>query len=155
MSITASVEGRPLPELAGIETVLFLQSIDLFRFCSAEQVLRLAAISHERRYGEAETIFEIDEPADELFCVVQGGVRLEGGANGVEELGPLATFGVTEILCGRLRTRYARAEQDTLVLAMAAEDFFDLLANTIEIVKALFRRLLPEPSPTTRGGDAG
>lgn len=141
-----------LTELAGIETVLFLQSIDLFRFCSAEQVLRLAAISHERRYSASDAIFEIDEPADELFCVVQGGIRLEGGANGAEDLGPLATFGVTEILCGRLRTRSARADQDTLVLAMAAEDFFDLLANNIEIVKALFRRLLPEQGPARRQG---
>ena len=31
---------------------------------------------------------------------------------------------------------------DTLALAIDAEGFFDLLANDIEIVKALFRHLL-------------
>ena len=43
---------------------------------------------------------------------------------------------------GRLRTGKALAEMDTLVLEIDAEDFFDLLANNIEIVKALFRQLL-------------
>jgi len=134
-----------MAELAGIETVLFLQSIDLFRFCTAEQILRLAAISHEQRFMEGDTIFETDDPASVLFCVVQGRVSLES-ESGSEEIGPLETFGVEEILCGRLRTRGARAGAETLVLAMHAEDFFDLLANNIEIVKALFRRFLPDPS---------
>lgn len=134
-----------MAELAGIETVLFLQSIDLFRFCTAEQILRLAAISHEQRFMEGESIFETDDPASVLFCVVQGRVALDS-ADGSELIGPLGTFGVEEILCGRLRTRSARAASETLVLAMHAEDFFDLLANNIEIVKALFRRFLPDPA---------
>ena len=133
-----------MPELAGIETVLFLQSVDLFRFCTAEQILRLAAISRERRFAAGETIFEVDDPARDLFCVVQGQVALAGDQGAVEEIGPLGTFGIEEILCGRLRVRSALARSDTLVLAMDAEDFFDLLANNIEIVKALFRRLLPQ-----------
>ena len=153
MSLAQARRGGAVPELAGIETVLFLQSIDLFRFCSAEQVLRLAAISHERRYQAGETVFEVDDPANELFCVVHGAIELDGGADSSEELGPLSTFGVTEILCGRLRTRGARATGETLVLAMAAEDLFDLLANNIEIVKAIFRRLLPEPTLPTASGE--
>ncbi len=48
-----------------------------------------------------------------------------------------------------LRTRTARAVSDTLLLAMDGEDFFDLLSNNIEIVKALFRQFLPE------GGEGG
>jgi CRP-like cAMP-binding protein len=41
-----------------------------------------------------------------------------------------------------LRTHTATAVDDTLVLALDAEDFFDLLANNIEIVRSLFRQLL-------------
>ena len=135
-----------MPELAGIETVLFLQSIDLFRFCSAEQILRLAAISHERRFSAGDSIFKFENSADVLLFVVRGMVALEGSEGDREEIGPLSPFGVEEILCGRLRARSARALTDTLVLAMDAEDFFDLLANNIEIVRALFRRYLPAPS---------
>ena len=47
-----------------------------------------------------------------------------------------------EILSGQLRSHEAVAEEDSLVLAITAEDFFDLLSHNIEIVKALFRRIL-------------
>ncbi len=47
-----------------------------------------------------------------------------------------------EILSGRLRTGSATAAAETLTLAIEADDFFDLLANNIEIVKALFRHLI-------------
>jgi len=133
-----------MAELAGIETVLFLQSVDLFRFCSAEQILRLAAIAHERSFEAGAHIFDPDEPARVLFCVVRGRVELSGEGTPAETIGPLGTFGVEEILGGRQRTRSARATVDTLTLAMEAEDFFDLLAHNIEIVKALFRRFLPD-----------
>jgi CRP-like cAMP-binding protein len=132
-----------MSELAGIETVLFLQSVDLFRFCTAEQILRLAAIARERRFPAGTAIFEIDDPAGELFCVVQGKVELVDSDGQAAQVGPLETFGVEEILGGRRRTRSAKAGGDTLALVMEAEDFFDLLANNIEIVKALFRRFLP------------
>ncbi len=134
-----------MAELAGIETVLFLQSTDLFRHCTAEQILRLATIAHERRLDAGETIFRIDDEPSVLYCVVQGKVVLENGAGEREEIGPLTTFGVSEILCGRLRSRHAAAATDSLLLSMDAEDFFDLLANNIEIVKALFRQFLPPP----------
>ena len=143
-----------MSELAGIEIVLFLRSLDLFHHCSAEQILRLASISHERRYPEGTTIFEPGDAAEVLYCVVQGGVRLEGEERGVEEFGPLSTFGVSEILCGRMRSRKAWASSDSLLLAMDAEDFFDLLANNIEIAKALFRRFLPESTPHDEKGAA-
>ncbi len=135
-----------MSELAGIETVLFLQSTDLFRYCTAEQILRLATIAHERRFDAGETIFRIDDEPSVLYCVVQGKVALENGAGQREEIGPLTTFGVSEILCGRLRSRHASAATDALLLSMDAEDLFDLLANNIEIVKALFRQFLTPPA---------
>ncbi len=49
-----------------------------------------------------------------------------------------------EILSGRLRAEQAVAGEDTLVLEIDAEDFFDLLSHNIEIVKALFRQILKQ-----------
>jgi CRP-like cAMP-binding protein len=138
-----------MTELARIQIVVFLQSCDLFAFCRADEVLRLAAIARERRVAAGETIYRQGDPAEALYSVVQGEVRLRGGdADG--GIGPLQSFGVREILCGRLRAAEATAAVDSLVLSIDAEDFFDLLANNIEIVKALFRHLLENP----RGGAA-
>jgi CRP-like cAMP-binding protein len=133
-----------LPDLAQIETVVFLQSVDLFSFCKAEEVLRISSIAHERRFPEGERVFKEGDQADMLYCVVQGLVKLEGADGTSWTAGPLATFGVKEILSGRLRTETATTAAETLVLAIEAEDFFDLLSHNIEIVRALFRQLLRE-----------
>ena len=82
-------------------------------------------------------------------------VLLANGEEPIETLGASATFGATEILSGRLRNRSATAEQETLVLEIEADDFFDLLANNIEIVKALFRQLLEKEPEATSSETAG
>jgi CRP-like cAMP-binding protein len=129
-------------ELARIETVVFLQSVDIFSYCKAEEVLRIAAIAQERMIDAGEKIYSANEPAEALFCVVRGSVKIESGNAEAKTVGPLATFGGIDILRSRLRTATATAETDTLLLAIESEDLFDLLSNNIEIVKALFRHLI-------------
>jgi len=136
-----------LPELTRIQAVVFLQSCDLFSFCRADEILRIAGIAEERRFRAGEKVYVENGPADVLYCVVQGEVSLRG-SQGARLAGPLHTFGVRDILCGRLRGEDAEARVDSLVLAIEAEDLFDLLSNNIEIVKALFRHVLQDREAT-------
>ncbi|MDH3628208.1 MAG: cyclic nucleotide-binding domain-containing protein [Acidobacteriota bacterium] len=132
-----------MPELTQIEKVVFLQSAHLFAFCKAEQVLRIASIATERSVESGVTIIEANQPAECLHCIVRGTVELRG-PSGVSEALPLQTLDIRDVLTGRLRTVGAVAQTDTLLLSIDVEDFFDLLANDIEIVKALFRQFLSE-----------
>jgi len=135
------VRGDGVSELAQIEKVMFLQSADLFAYCKAEQVLRLANIAYERRYTRGETIFLADQPPERLHCLVQGSVQIDG-PEGASQVGPLQAFGIRDVLTGRLRQEKAIATDDALVLTIEVEDLFDLLACNIEIVKAIFRQCL-------------
>ena len=130
-----------MTQMARIEMMVFLQGVDLFSFCDADQMLRLAAISREWQFDAGETIYSDGAPADALYCVVEGGVRLVHGDGREDEVGPRGRFGVGEILSGRLRDGSAVASKPTQVLIIEADDFFDLLSNNIEIVKSLFRQL--------------
>ena len=131
-----------MAQLARIEKVVILQSSDLFAICKAEEVLRIATIAHERTFDANETIYEINDAANTLYCVVHGKVRLESARGEVQSAGPLNCFGVLEILTGRLRSSVAVAEEETRVLTINVDDFFDMLSRNVEIVKALFRQLL-------------
>jgi CRP-like cAMP-binding protein len=135
-----------MPELARIEAVVILQGMDLLAHCKAEEILRIAAIAGERPFAAGETIYRPHEPAERFFCVVRGSVGLTAADGSSREVGPLQSFGVIEILSGRLRTEEATALQDTLTLACEADDIFDLLSNNIEVIKALFRYLLQRPA---------
>ncbi len=128
--------------MAHIEMMVFLQGVDLFAHCNAEQVLRLAAIAREQTFGKDEVVFSRDDPADALYCVVEGKVRLDAGGDRGAVVGPSGRFGVLGILSGRSRSGSAVTLTDTRLLTIDAEDFYDLLSNNIEIVKALFRTVV-------------
>lgn len=131
-----------MPELARIETVVFLQSVDFFSSCTAEEVLRIASIAHERTVSPGEELFHEREQADTLYCVVRGELEV-GKADGAGDvIGPLQTVGVLDLLSGRLHGGTAVARTQCLLLEIHADDFFDLLANNIEVVKSLFRHLI-------------
>ncbi len=134
--------------------VVYLQSVDLFAYCSAEQMVRIAGIAHQERFARGECIYSANDPAEALYCVVSGEVALERSGGDQRRVGRNGTFGVEEILSDRLRGEDARAEADTSVLAIEADDFFDLLSNNIEIVKTLFRQLLCQPRRRQRAETA-
>jgi HEAT repeat protein len=124
--------------MAQIEMMVFLQGVDLFANCNAEEVLRLAAIAGEESYAKDQVIYRRDETADKLYCVVEGRVRLEADGERRAVIGASGRFGVFDILSGRPRLSDAVATTETRLLMIEAEDFFDLLSNNIEIVRALF-----------------
>lgn len=130
-----------MASLAQIERVLFFQDVGLFAHCNAAQVLRIAAIARERHFAAGDTVYAVSDPSDAIHCVVTGCVKLENPAHQPASVGEKSAFGVIDILSGRLRTANATAETDTMTLAIDADDFFDLLSNNIDIVKALVRFL--------------
>ncbi len=131
-----------MAELARIETVVLLQSVDFFSACTAEEVLRIASIAHERRVPAGEELFRERDPADTLYCVVRGEIEVRGRDGRTEVAGPLQTAGLFDLLSGRLHGVRAVARTEALLLAIGADDFFDLLSNNIELVKSLFRHLI-------------
>ena len=125
-----------------IEMVMLLQGVDLFKFCSVEEIVRIASIADQRTFEQGQEIYRRRDPARTLYCVVDGEVVLEGEGGDDVRVGRQEAFGVIEILSGRLRSRSARAAGPVNALAIGEDDFFDLLSNNEEIVKALFRKVL-------------
>ena len=67
--------------LAQIEKVLFLQGVEVFSYCSASQILRIASIAHEQRFSSGEEVFCLNDAADSIYCIVEGTVKLENAFN--------------------------------------------------------------------------
>jgi CRP-like cAMP-binding protein len=133
--------------LTRIQMVVYLQAVDLFAYCTAEQMVRIASIAQQKNFSAGEKIYAANDPAEAMYCVAEGSVSLGG-----RQVGAKGVFGVAEILSDRLRSEEAKADSDTVALVIDAEDFFDLLSNNIEIVKALFRQLLRPPQGSENEG---
>ncbi|MFV2071355.1 MAG: cyclic nucleotide-binding domain-containing protein [Thermoanaerobaculales bacterium] len=79
--------------MAHIEMMVFLQGVNLFAHCNADQVLRLAAIAREHTFEKNEVIFHRNDPADGLYCVVESqassrGVRRQKAASPTSSANP-------------------------------------------------------------------
>ena len=131
--------------LTRIQMVVYLQAVDLFTYCNAEQMMRIAGIVKQKHFAEGECIYAAGDPAEAMYCVVEGAVALRSERGVERRAASRETFGTSEILSDRLRSEEAWAERPTMALAIDAEDLFDLLSNNVEIVKALFRQLLRHP----------
>ncbi len=140
-----------MKKMALIEKVVVLQGVDLFGTCNAEQVLQLASISNEIWFKPGGVIFQHNEPPDALYCIVEGKVDLAPQGGEAIRLGAGETFGVLDILRSQLRSNDATAATETHALTIEAEDFFDLMAINIDIVRALFRQLTDSGSDTPPG----
>jgi len=133
--------GPDMALMAQIEKVVFLQGVDLFGSCNAEQLVQLAAIAKDRRIEGGEAIYRRNEPAAALYCLVDGVVAVTDEQQGTVAAAQGDTLGVRDILSGQLRSGDATADGECLMLEIEAEDLFDLMSDNIEIVRALFRQL--------------
>ncbi len=125
--------------------VVYLQAVDLFTYCNAEQMMRIAGIVRQESFSQGTQIYAINDPAEAMYCVVEGAVGLRGESGALRRVESRETFGANEILSDRLRGEEAWAEAPTMALVIDAEDLFDLLSHNVEIGKALFRQLLRHP----------
>lgn len=109
-----------------------LSRLPLFAQVEAETVATLATSTQEVRLEKGKLLFQQGDPADGLYVVVYGQVKLgfsaqSGHEKVVEILGPLQSFGEAVMFMGRPYPVFAQALSDTLLLHIPAEPIFALI----------------------------
>ena len=139
MSATRRMDGQTL--LAG--------SL-LFRALPPADLARLVALSHRRNLSPGEVLFRKGDPADAIYAVLRGSVRVvshsEDGREVTLRLLPTGeVFGELGLLHEGLRTATIAAGEDCSVLAIGRREFLGLLEQrpklAISILGALAARI--------------
>ncbi len=128
--------------LTTIEKVLFLQEIEFFSDVKSDALAYIASIALEREYEDAETVFEENTPADALYIVLEGRVRLVRGNEeiGVAEQGE--AIGMWSLFDDEPRIASGIAQGPVITLIIDRDDFYDVLGDHMEITQAMFRSLV-------------
>ena len=132
-----------MAELNIVEKVILLEGVDLLSGLTPEQLARIAAIAQEVKIPPAKTILEAGKPLDALYVIVEGAVELSRDGSPLttarqnEVLGAWALFEEADPLPVTARTL-----EDTRLLRISREDFYDLLADNSEITSAIFSTLV-------------
>ena len=131
--------------LTPVERVLILKGADFLKEVGPRHLLGLADVAREIDIAKGEAIYEEDDPADALYMVVEGRVRLSTGGRMTSEVGPGEAFGTWALLDDSRRGHRAECIEDGRALALQREDFYDRAAGDLtllqEFVRVLAKRL--------------
>ncbi|TMK84562.1 MAG: Crp/Fnr family transcriptional regulator [Actinobacteria bacterium] len=142
-SDASSFISRVREEQTLIERVELLEQAPLFSVLHPTDLRILASRFHLVRYGRGEVIFREGEPAERLFLIDSGRVKLSiSSATGQElmiaVLGRGQIFGELEVIDHGTRAMDARAMEVAELYAFPSDVFWTMLENR----PALARRLL-------------
>ena len=124
-----------------IEKVLFLQDIDVFKEVRIEDLTHLAMIAEEVSFLPKATLYETNDSADSMFLVIQGQVRLDREGQEIGIVSNREAVGTWALFDNQPRVATATALEETEVLRITKEDFYDLLSDHVRIAEAVLRSL--------------
>jgi CRP-like cAMP-binding protein len=128
--------------LTPIDKVLSLQSVDVFRHATTEMLAYIGSIATELRMKREEVVFLKDQLADAMYVVVRGRVRLEKEGKEVLVVGAGQSFGTWALFDDQPRLMTAVLLENTHLLKIKKDDFYDLLADHDEITPVIFKALV-------------
>ena len=124
-----------------IEKVILLQDNEVFKEVRVEDLAHIAAITEEITSQPEANLYEVNDSADSLYLVLDGKVRLHRNGQEISISGPQEAFGTWALFDNQPRVATATALEETLVLKISREDFYDLLSDHVRIAEALLRSL--------------
>lgn len=127
--------------LSIIEKVIFLQKVDVFADVPTEYLAYLAAITKEVACHKGDVIYKENDPSDALYLVREGKVRLHRGGEEITVAGSGDAFGTWAIFDEEPRLVTATVLEETQLLQIDREDFFDLLADHVRISQSIMKTM--------------
>jgi len=115
-----------------LDTIELLKKNLLFKGCTAEDFELISGLIQERQVKPNTTIFSEKMPAEALYIVKSGKIKIsvmegEGDEVGLLELGPGDFFGEIALIQESSRAVTARSEGAVEVIMLARRDFSALL----------------------------
>ncbi|HET7249121.1 MAG TPA: Crp/Fnr family transcriptional regulator [Gemmatimonadales bacterium] len=127
--------------LTPVERVQILKNADLLKDVGPRRLLALADVSRELEISNGQVLYAEEDPADVLYMLVAGRVRLLAGGRTTSEVGPGEAFGTWALVDSSQRGHRAECIADGLALALHRDAFYDVAAGDLTLLKEVVRVL--------------
>ena len=128
--------------LSVVQKLRALQLVDIFSQTDPEGLAHLATLAEEQHFRSEDIIYREQDSPDAIYFLIDGGVELTlEGKGAVHRVEPNHAFGYLAILDREPRPFTARATEDSRVLKINADDFFDELADHSEMAQSFLGAL--------------
>jgi ATP/ADP translocase/HEAT repeat protein len=124
-----------------LEKTILLKSVSLFSEIPAEKLSHIAQVAEETHWPAGSVVLREGDPGDALFIVADGAVRVHKGNLNLATLQKGDCLGEMAVLDQAPRSADATAVDDTTLLKISQEDFYEVLAANPEITERIVRLL--------------
>lgn len=124
-----------------IEKVLLLKNSAIFLNCKETDLMEIASICHESNFEKNTPIFYKNDPGNCVYFIYKGKVSIHDGEHQIAELGENELFGELSLLDSESRSASATTLTDCVLLKIEQEDFYDIMATNIDILKGIMKTL--------------
>jgi len=128
-----------------LEKTIFMKGVDLFKDISGQEVSNIAQIAKEREFSANERIMNHGDNGDSMFIIISGSVKVHIDNKELTTLSKGDCIGEMALLDQEPRSASVTTKEETTLLEIYGEDFYDLMASRMDImqgiVKVLSRRI--------------
>ena len=128
--------------LSAVEKVLFLQRVDVFKHATTEMLTYISSITELVEVSAQTVIFAEQEISDAMYVVVTGRVRLSKEGKEIFVAGPSESFGTWALFDNTPRLMSAVALEDSVLLKIVSDTFYEFLADHEEVTPAIFKAVI-------------
>lgn len=127
--------------LSTIEKVLVLKTVNLFETTPDDILAEIAVLLTELELLAGETIFEKGEPGDCMYIIISGRVKAHDHDLVFNHLTEGQVFGEMALLDPEPRVASITAVEDTRLLRLDRQPFFELMEDRIEVARGVIQVL--------------
>ena len=124
-----------------LEKTLLLKSVDLFQTIPGDILSKIAQISVEIETGQNDNIFMEGEQGDSLFVIISGKINVTQDNKTIAILEGGHCIGEMALLDQEPRSAGATAIEDSILLKIDQEGFYELMASNPDIMRQIVRML--------------
>lgn len=130
-----------MEKLTTLDRAIRLQKVDLFSDLETDMLALAASVAGQVRLEAGAELFEQNGMLNALYVVLSGRVEMVRDGSTVFTVGPGETIGNWALFDRQPSVVTARAAEETWLLKIDRDDFFDLLSDHSEMARELFQAL--------------
>ncbi|GAA4424043.1 cyclic nucleotide-binding domain-containing protein [Pontibacter saemangeumensis] len=124
-----------------IEKVLILRSSDIFQNTPEQELVGLAGILEEMYLEPEENLFSKGDKGTCMYFIYKGQVRIHDGNYTLAVLEDNDIVGELSVLDSESRSASATTIDETILLKLEQEPFYEIMMNNVEVLKGILNTL--------------
>ena len=122
-----------MDELTTLDRAIRLQKVELFSDLETDALVLIAALAKQIHRDAGEALFSENTPSKALYVLLSGQVEMSRGGHPMFTVGKDETIGNWALLDEQPNVVTATPVEESWLLEIDREDFYDLLADPFEV----------------------